>query len=496
MKKDCMILLTALLVVGVYVWGCSSSDQATRDRSGETLQVERLACYERDHYAFVTPLEGQEPSLAALRDASFCSSRLLVGSETPLVAVHYKADGSHEVLSETVEWVLEAPPGSAEISEQGVLKVQACGDITVMVCADGFCSEPFPFTIIDDPEVVAIEIFPSVFFPEPFLDGIVTTDALCLHCPFWYELRILLGDTAQFFAHGLLECGLFIDLTEDVQWRSSDPEVALLDATGKLVASKEGGTTVTAEYGDLTSNEVRVEVLEEAVLTGLYVERQSLTGIIKVGGIEPFHAVAYYDPWMAQDKTSEVEWILSDPSKGHVSEQGLFTALAPGAITIQARYQGRLSDNQIEIEVWDETEMEFCDPANPNRSIWEDTYNRVILETNCASYAWPESVTIRYTIEEKIAPPWGILDPCLDLVILAEGSSEIVKTLRFEGCGDLPFDLATGAAEALEPIYQYLTSWDLTDDTGEPVPPGPYVVAGRFYIYYDPVIRLGVTVVE
>lgn len=497
MKRNYFFFPMALLVLGMSVWGCSSSDPATRDGSGgDTLQVERLACYERNNYAFVPPLEGQEPTLAALRDASFCSSRLLVGSETPLVAILSKADGSQEVLSGPLEWVLDGPPGSAEISEEGVLKALEWGDITVRVCADDFCSDPFPFSIIDDPEVVAIEIFPSIFFPRIFLDAVVSLDALCLHCPFWYELRMLLGDTAQFFAHGVLECGLFIDLTEDVQWRSSDPEVALVDAAGKLMASKEGSTTVTAQYGDLTSNEVQVEVLAEAVLTGLHLERQSLAGIIKVGGLEQFHAVAYYDPWMTQDKTSEVEWILSDPSIGYVSEQGLFTALSPGVVTIQARYQGRLSDNQIEIEVWDEVEMEFCDPANPNRSIWEDTYNRVILETDCASYAWPDSVAIRYTIEEKFAPPWGILDPCLDLVILPEGSAEPIKTLRFEGCGDLPFDLARGAAETLEPIYQYLTSWDLTDDSGEPVPPGPYVVAGRFYIYYDPVIHLGITVLE
>jgi hypothetical protein len=71
-----------------------------------------------------------------------------------------------------------------------------------------------------------------------------------------------------------------------------------------------------------------------------------------------------------------------------------------------------------------------------------------------------------------------------------------VKTLRFEGCGELPFDLAAGASEALEPIYQYVTTWDLTDESGAQVLPGEYVVAGRFFIYYDPVIHLDVTVLE
>jgi len=494
MKKNCILLIIVLITWQAFA-GCSS-DPATQDDSGAALQVERLTCYERDKYTVGALLDGPEPATPAAEDSSFCSSKLLAGTETPLLALLRKTDGVEEVVSGPTEWVIDGP-GLAEISEEGVLSAIGSGDVTVTVCVDDVCSDPFPFTIVEDAEVVALEIFPNMFFPLPLMDAIAAPDIMCLDCPFWYELRMLIGDTAQFFAQGILETGMFVDLTSDVdvKWHSGDPAVAAMDAAGLLSAQTEGKATVTAEYESLTSNEVEVEVLAEAVLTGLYLERQSLAGIIKVGGIEQFHAVAYYDPWTEQDKTSKVEWILSDPSIGTISEEGIFTALAPGSITIQASYQGILS-NEIEFEVWNEVEMEFCDPENPNRSIWEDEYNRVILETDCGSYARPDNVMIRYTIQEKIAPPWGILDPCLDLVILPQGSSEIVKTLRFEGCGELPFDLAAGASEALEPIYQYVTTWDLTDDSGAEVLPGEYVVAGRFFIYYDPVIHLDVTVLE
>ena len=504
MKKNWILLIVALLTCQAFA-GCSS-DPATQDDSEAALQVERLTCYQRDKYTVGALLDGPEPAAPAAEDSSFCSSTLLAGTETPLLALLRNADGVEEVVSGPTEWIIDGP--GAEISEGGVLTAIGSGDVTVTVCVEGVCSDPFPFTIIEDEdaEVIALEIFPNMFFPLPLMDAnmdaIAAPDVMCLDCPFWYELRLLIGDTAQFFAQGILETGTFRDLTQEVEWHSRLPDFAAIDATGLLSAQAEGSTTVTAEYDDLTSNEVKVDVLAEAVLTGLYIERQSLTGIIEVGGIEQFHAVAYYDPWTVQDRTSEVEWILSDPSLGIISEEGIFTALAPEpgkpqpwVITIKATYQGRLSDNEIEIEVWGQGQIEFCDPENPNRSIWEDEYNRVILETDCGSYTRPDNVKIRYTIEEKIAPPWGILDPCLDLVILDEEENP-VKTLRFEGCGELPFDLAAGASEALKPIYQYVTTWDLTNDGGAQVPLGKYVVAGRFFIYYDPVIHLDVTVLR
>jgi hypothetical protein len=119
----------------------------------------------------------------------------------------------------------------------------------------------------------------------------------------------------------------------------------------------------------------------------------------------------------------------------------------------------------------------------------------VILETDCDTYPDQEEVTIRYTIEENQPHPWGILDPCLDLVVL-DTTDEIIRTLRFEGCGDLPFAMEAGRADVRDPIYQYSTIWDRTDDAGVAVPPGSYTLAGRFYIYYDPVVRLQVTLTD
>jgi hypothetical protein len=283
-----------------------------------------------------------------------------------------------------------------------------------------------------------------------------------------------------------------VDLTAEVDWLSSEPAAATLGADGLLTAHAQGDTDVTATYESLTSNTVAVEVLDEAVLQDLYVYNQSWDGILKVGSIDQLHADAYYDPWMVRDVTGEVTWIVSDPTVAAVGPEGILTALAPGFFTVKASFQGTVS-MEIGLEVWDEIEMSYCDPAAPNRAFWSDEYNRVILESDCASYpAAGAQVSVRYTIEENQPHEWGILDPCLDLVVLDAGG-QIVKTLRFEGCGDLPFALEAGAPADFDPIYQYSTVWDRTSDGGGPVAPGAYTIAGRFYIYYDPVVRLDIT---
>lgn len=47
-----------------------------------------------------------------------------------------------------------------------------------------------------------------------------------------------------------------------------------------------------------------------------------------------------------------------------------------------------------------------------------------------------------------------------------------------------------------DPIYQYSTTWNRTDDSGLPAGAGTYTIAGRFYIYFDPVIRLNINLTE
>ncbi len=482
--------LLALVLAASIFSGCSK-----RNFSDNALSVEKRTCAQMN-YVYPEVMDGAEAGFdymppADPQDTAFCSCKIDVGIETPLVAIYSHPDGYEQDVTDRVQWEV-SDPSSAGIQPGGNLITDAPGEIDVTACWDDICSDPFELIAVEDAEVVALEIYPGYYYPMPLVDDFAIEELDCLDC-YWYDtVRLLIGDTINFFALGISETGTYVDMTDEVEWHSSSPEVADLAADGLLTAFVEGFTKVSATYEELLSNEVDVEVLAEAVLTELWIYRQSMDGIIKVGGIDQFYATAFFDPWIVLDKTGEVEWIISDPGIGAIDAEGIFTALSPGIVTIKARYQG-IDSNVIELEVWDEVIMEYCDPANPNRAFWEDEYNRVILETDCDSYGIPGEVFIRYTIEEKQAPPWGILDPCLDLVILKKVSGDVIKTLRFEGCGDLPLEGSAADLAYIEPLYQYATIWDMTDDNAHVAAPGSYTVAGRFYIYYDPVIKLDIS---
>src|SRR5262249_55524350 len=118
-------------------------------------------------------------------------------------------------------------------------------------------------------------------------------------------------------------------------------------------------------------------------------------------------------------------------------------------------------------------------------------FNRVTLESDCAEYTPPAVVALRFSVTET-QMQGGIFDPCLDLY--AYRGDTLVRTIRQEGCGD-PF-LPAGAPGRDDAVlkYQLAAFWDLKDDARQTVDPGTYTIRGRFYLYYDPVVKLAIEV--
>jgi len=206
-----------------------------------------------------------------------------------------------------------------------------------------------------------------------------------------------------------------------------------------------------------------------------------------------FHARGYYDLGFEGDVTDDVTWRSSDKTVGDFDpgQPGVFTGLTAGTTQVWAELAGLQSD-RITLEVFETGDLDYCnpDPAQINRAVWLDDFNRVTLESDCAEYTRPGVATLRYTVTER-QPHGGVFDPCLDLYVY-QGDTRI-RTIREEGCGEpfLPRADSDFGAELLK--YQFLASWDLTAN-GEPVPPGNYTILGRFYLYYDPVVSIDVTV--
>ena len=203
-----------------------------------------------------------------------------------------------------------------------------------------------------------------------------------------------------------------------------------------------------------------------------------------------FTATGSYDLGFSRDVTAEATWRSSDPGIARFDEPGVLTGVAAGDVEVWAEADGVTSE-RVRLEAFETTELDYCDPASVNRGTWTDGFNRVLLESDCATYSQPDVAALRFTVTEKTSPG-GIFDPCLDLYVF-QGDTP-VRTIREEGCGD-PF-LPDGSAGLEDEIlkYQVRAFWDLKDDRGQPVPAGTYQIHGRFYLYYDPVVSLTVTI--
>jgi hypothetical protein len=350
---------------------------------------------------------------------------------------------------------------------------------------------------VDRPTIISLSIYPGNYAYDVLGGGPILPDAAapCFDCG--YHLTLLRGDVVPFHATAHYDTGEWEDVTTRVAWGSSDTAVASIDSDGILSALGGGDTEIDASLEGATSAPISLRVVNEATLLSLYIYQDGHDRVVGKGEQAIFHAIGEYDVGFQRDVTGDVTWISSDESIGRFSpeEPGVFVGVAAGNVELRAQVgdDDTVSSQPLPLEVFETSEIDYCNATNANRGNWSDDFNRVVLESDCAEYTPPGVVTLRFTVTER-EYPGGIFDPCLDL--FAYQGDRRVRTIREEGCGE-PF-LAPGAPEADDAIlkYQVQAFWDLKDDRGNPVPPGTYTIYGRFYLYFDPVVSIEVTVNE
>ena len=113
-----------------------------------------------------------------------------------------------------------------------------------------------------------------------------------------------------------------------VTWTSSNPEIAIVDETGKVTTIKAGSATITAKAGEKTAS---CKVTVCIPVTSVELNKTTLN--MKVGDTETL--VATVKPDNVTDKT--VTWTSSDPEIATVDEVGKVTAVKDGDVTITAK---------------------------------------------------------------------------------------------------------------------------------------------------------------
>ena len=439
-----------------------------------------------------------------------CQQVVQVGATLQFTAIGEFADGSYEDVTKDVVW--QVSPSDVGDVANGLFTARTAGTGQLTASLGTVVSNPTEIRVVTEPTVVSLSIYadtPVVAIASggPVAGGIAlpcvaATDASALcccqgpvdpsgPCGCGFSIAVLRGDQVAFHATAQYDTGEWRDVTVQATWRSSNTAAATIDASGALTAVDAGDTTIDAVFANVTSNPVGVHVVDQATLQSLSIDEEGTDRVVPKGEQRFFHATGFYDVGFARDVTTDATWHSSDNSIGGFDTPGIFTARTAGTVQLWAELDGQQS-NQLSLEVFETSTLDYCDPGSINRAVWSDNYNRVILESDCAAYHEPDVVALRYTVTET-QTHGGVFDPCLDLYVY-QGKTP-VRTIRQEGCGApfLPTNAPSSDAEAVK--YQLLAFWDLKDDNGQPVVPGTYTIYGRFYLYYDPVVSLDVIVV-
>ena len=425
--------------------------------------------------------------------APTCGQVVEIGGQIAFVAVGEYADGDYQDLTADVAWTVE-PDGIGEVVH-GTFTGRAAGTATLVANLGEVRSDPTEVRVVTEPTLVALSIYATdggVGLPVPVDggDAPVTGDDLpCPGCGGGFQLTVLLGDEIPLAANGEYDTGAYRDLTDVVTWTSSNASVVTVDDDGTLVAAATGEASVTASLDGITSEPAQIRVVADATLEYLWIFQPG-ERVVARDDQRFFTATGSYDVGFSRDVTAEATWRTSDPQIARFDAPGVLTGVGAGDVEVWAEVDGVASERVV-LEVFETSELDYCDPGNVNRGTWTDGFNCVLLETDCASYTAPDVAALRFTVTEN-ASPGGIFDPCLDLYVF-QGERK-VRTIREEGCGE-PFAPAPadgGNDEVLK--YQLRAFWDLKDDAGATVAPGEYQIHGRFYLYYDPVVSLTVRI--
>ncbi|MBW2258446.1 MAG: Ig-like domain-containing protein [Deltaproteobacteria bacterium] len=157
-------------------------------------------------------------------------------------------------------------------------------------------------------------------------------------------MAILIDPPAAFLTSGqsasLTPIGLWsneerIRIEDPVSWSSSNPEVASVNADGRVTAVAFGFTEITAERAGVRSPAVLVEVAD-VPLVGLQLDTPMLR--LNPGDTETLTATALFVDGRIADVSRDVRWRSEDEAVAEVSEDGRVRAAGRGETRVFADF--------------------------------------------------------------------------------------------------------------------------------------------------------------
>lgn len=261
------------------------------------------------------------------------SQTLAVGQTVQFTATGTVGHGQHPSSSEDVtslvSWSSSAP-AIATISASGLATAISPGTTTITASMIGFpgkISATATVTVTGSGvgntggNVAALSIIPA---------------AQAVSSP---------GLTTQFIAIGTTSSGATENLTNQVAWTSSSPQIATIgSSTGLATALAQGTVTITAIYSNSTTGTAVTGTATFTVTNGTSEQYTAVTiipgsqSVSASGQTGQFIALATSGTGVQQDVTSskQIKWSSSIPSVATVNSTGLAAGVSAGTSSITA----------------------------------------------------------------------------------------------------------------------------------------------------------------
>lgn len=250
-------------------------------------------------------------------------------------------DGTTQDLTSTVKWS-SSPATVVTLSGSGLATAQALGTANITASSNDLSAA-------DTLRVVA-----------SMLESISITPSAA---------TIPLGKTQQLSSIGKYNDGSTQDLTDSVQWFSSNSTILSVSASGLATASALGGITVTATSGTVKFATQFQVVAPVAVSISVAPE----CSVVSLGGKKQLRALAHFSDGTTQDLTTSGIWRSADPTVADVSTPGMVLARKIGETRISVSTEDVSGSANLTVK----PEMTLTYFSNAHRSGFADATIRL-----------------------------------------------------------------------------------------------------------------------
>jgi hypothetical protein len=252
------------------------------------------------------------PQKALLKGVS--TDQLPVGVNAQYEATLTYCDGSTRVTTDGVYWSVSNT--NANISENGMVTTITAGADEIFAKFENLVGERT--LTISDATLIGLNVTPP-------------------------NATIPKGLTQSYLAQGTYSDGTSLDVTGIVQWSSSNPSIASINA-GIATGLGEGTTNITATLNGKSAN-ATLDVTA-ALLTGLSVTPPNAT--IPKGLTQNYLAQGTYSDGSIQNVTGLASWNSSNPGIASINK-GVVTGVSEGATNITATLNGKSANATLDV---------------------------------------------------------------------------------------------------------------------------------------------------